>query len=126
MLAADRANPNAPTAARPKPANLIRSANWQASRLRPANPDPYDISFTVDSNWVPTGFLKCDIRTVPDARHLIFATDEQIDLLRTAHIIWMDGTFKLVKDPIMQLFTVHVFIYDDKEQECKQVHIYCV
>ena len=116
-------DPQAPEASRLKPANVIRSANWQAAKDRPPPPAPHDFQFILDSNWIPQGFLRYDIRYMPGARHLIFATEAQLELLRTAHILWVDGTFKLVKDPFYQLFTVHVFIYDDQDKAIKQVYI---
>lgn len=44
------------------------------------------------------------------ARHLLFCSKEQLDLLRQARTWYVDGTFKAVKEPFKQLFSIHVFI----------------
>ena len=93
-----------PSASRLKPINVIPSANWQSAKDCPPMPDPHDLCFIIVSNWIPGGFLWCDITTMPGVRHLIFATDEQIEVLRSAHTLWVDATFKLVKGPFYQLF----------------------
>lgn len=48
-----------------------------------------------------------------EARHLVFATNEQITLLRTAKTWYVDATFKVVKRPFTQLFSVHAFVRSD-------------
>lgn len=52
------------------------------------------------------------------ARHIIFGTQNQLDLLRLAKRWFLDGTFKVVKAPFYQLHTIHVFIKngDDEKQ----------
>jgi len=42
--------------------------------------------------------------------HLPFASDEMIRLLSRAEVWYIDGTFKIIKEPFKQLFTIHTFI----------------
>ena len=56
-----------------------------------------------------TSFFKEDI-VVGDRRHLLFYTDNQLDLLGKAKIWYMDGTFRVVKDPFQQLFSINAFV----------------
>ncbi|KAH3887790.1 hypothetical protein DPMN_011812 [Dreissena polymorpha] len=52
--------------------------------------------------------------TVKDRRHVILATDTQLELLSKAKTWYLDGTFKVVKAPITQLFSIHAFVkYED-------------
>lgn len=56
------------------------------------------------------------------ARHLLFATQEQMERLQRATHVYMDGTFKVVKKPWMQLFSIHAFI--KHEDNFKQVPLF--
>ena len=47
---------------------------------------------------------------VGNRRHLLFCTDNQMELLGKAKIWYMDGTFRVVKDPFQQLFSIHAFV----------------
>ena len=44
------------------------------------------------------------------ARHLIFATNLQLSHLSKVKYWYMDGTFKIVKDPFTQIFTINGFL----------------
>ena len=60
---------------------------------------------------ISPGFLLDDIKdNSRGARHLLFATKEQLDLLSKAVDVYMDGTFRVVKKPFAQLFTIHAFV----------------
>ena len=54
-------------------------------------------------------------------RHLVFYTDEQAALLKKARTTYLDGTFKIVRKPFCQLFSIHVFI--KKGQAMKQIPV---
>ena len=56
-----------------------------------------------------TSFFKEDM-VVGDRRHLLFYTDNQLDLQGKAKIWYMDGTFRVVKDPFQQLFSINAFV----------------
>ena len=47
---------------------------------------------------------------VKERRHLILVTDQQLELLTSATRLYMDGTFRVVNFPIVQLYSVHAFI----------------
>jgi hypothetical protein len=67
---------------------------------------------------MPFDFLQCDI-IKHERRHLLFATREQLSLLSRAKTWYVDATFKVVKAPFKQLFSVHAFI---QSEDCaKQV-----
>jgi hypothetical protein len=52
-------------------------------------------------------------------RHLIFATGNQLEILKKCHRWYVDGTFKLVRDPHFQLWSIHGF--KRKGDKMKQV-----
>ena len=55
---------------------------------------------------MPTSFFKGEV-VVGSKRHLIFMTDEQLALLKTAVRWYADGTFKIINFPFTQLFSLH-------------------
>ena len=98
---------NGPCTALPKPEFIARAANRLCQKLRPD--DPNNLDFDLDEDSVPEGFLQADIR-VKDRRHLVFAKDEQFNILCTAKTWYVDGTFKLVCHPFKQLWTINAFV----------------
>ena len=52
---------------------------------------------------------------------MAFAMPEQLDILGRAKTWYMDATFKVVKKPFTQLFTVHCFV--KKDEHIKQVPV---
>ena len=93
--------------AMPKPLSLAKRGNRARQKLRPAAPTTRN--FVLDSSYIPADFLRDDIK-VDDRRHLVFATDTQLSLLKKAKTWYIDATFKVVKEPFNQLFTIHAFI----------------
>ena len=70
----------------------------------------------------PPGFLKGDIKVNTrgtSARHLIFATDTQLKILKKFQKAFGDGTFHVSPIPFVQLFSLHAFI--SYEKSLKQV-----
>ena len=102
--------PTMPTASLPAPINLARQANRKRQANRPA--EPTDLTFEISEDNIPPNFLKFDIN-VGDRRHLVFATDEQCQLLAKAKKWYVDGTFKVVRRPFTQLFSIHAFMQYD-------------
>ena len=46
----------------PKPLNLAKAANYLRQRLRPSV--PMDLNFELDSNHIPVGFMREDIKVI--------------------------------------------------------------
>ena len=74
--------------------------------------DPHDIFLAyVD---VQETFLIADLKIEDNgciaARHLLFITKFQLDILRECSTIYCDGTFKCTRDPFKQLYGVHTFL----------------
>ena len=64
---------------------------------------------------VPLEFLIADIKMEESdgklvARHLVLASPEQMKFLKMATCWYLDGTFKAVRHPFIQLFGVHSFL----------------
>lgn len=91
-------------------------ANRRRQQLRPE--DPKDLEFLLQEDHIPTGFLRSDIKR-QDKRHLVFASDEQLELLSQAKTWYMDGTFHVVRPPFTQLWSIHAFLRSG--EETKQV-----
>ncbi|XP_076047284.1 uncharacterized protein LOC143028802 [Oratosquilla oratoria] len=98
---------SAPCPTLPKADNLTRATNRFRQKNRPK--DPKDLEFELQNDHIPVEFLKGDVK-VKDRRHLIFSTNEQLNLLRNAKTWYADGTFKLCRDPFKQLFSINAFV----------------
>lgn len=100
----------------PRPENIARAANRRRQRLRPK--DPQDLEFELATDHIPSEFLRADLR-VRSRRHLVFATDQQLEFLARAKSWYVDATFKLCRKPFSQLMTVNAFV--KKDDHAKQV-----
>ena len=94
----------------PSLANLSRAAIRARQSIRPE--DPVDLEFEINTEYIPENFLRGDIK-VNDRRHLVFATNHMLNILSRAKIWYLDGTFKIVKAPFVQLFSIHAFVKSD-------------
>ena len=54
------------------------------------------------------------IYQVKERRHLIFATQTQLDLLKKCKYIYADGIFRVIRDPFKQLWTIRGFLKSDR------------
>ena len=73
----------------------------------------FTLLLQLNEKGIPKDFLLGDIH-VDKQRHLLFATPRQIELLKKAKVWFVDGTFKVAKDPFKQLLSVHAFIRKNK------------
>lgn len=105
-----------PCPALSKPDHLARAANRVRQNTRPQ--DPLDLEFELCQERLPDAFLKADIKK-HGKRHIILATDQQLEHLSKAKSWYIDGTFKLVKRSFQQLFTINAFVRTD--DHAKQV-----
>jgi hypothetical protein len=85
-------------------------------KVRPR--DPRDLDFELATDFIPDNFLRDDVK-VDNKRHLVFVSDRMISVLGRAKRWYMDATFKIVKDPFQQLFSIHAFVRSD--DDVKQV-----
>ena len=103
-----------PTPGLPSKAQLAQNANRRRQRLRPK--DPATLDFDLEEDAAPEGFFCHDIKT-KNSHHLMFANDKMIDILSRAKNWFVDGTFKIVRQPFAQLLSIHAFIKCDKSLE---------
>ena len=96
-----------PIAALPNPRYIARAANRLRKSSRPK--DPTDLEFELNEESLPENFLRADVRA-GSKRHLVLATDGQLQQLVRAKTWYLDGTFKLVRQPFTQLFSVNAFV----------------
>ena len=105
--------------------SMARKANRYKQTLRPE--DPKGADFNLAEDLLPDGFLQKDL-TVDGARHLIFATQNQLDILHQAKTWYVDATFKVLrtKDTFEQLFGIHAFLKNDGNNKTGAtcVHMY--
>lgn len=97
----------APCDALPKMTSIQRAVNRRREKTRPRHPSTLD--FDIQEESVPDDFLRADIN-VGARRHLFFATTLMLTLLTSAKNWFMDATFRLVRAPFTQLFTIHAFV----------------
>ncbi|XP_069105150.1 uncharacterized protein [Argopecten irradians] len=109
----------------PKVNNLRRMANQVREDLRPQEPKDLDFEVNVDVEFLQCGdFLIGDLR-VDDQRHLIFATPQQLQILKHARRLFCDGTFKITPEPFVQTWSIHAFI--NRGDSYKQVPlVFCL
>lgn len=68
--------------------------------------DPIDLQFELDEECLPEDFVSADVHA-GSKQHLVFATDAQPQQLVRAKTWYLDGTFKLVRQPLTELFSVN-------------------
>ena len=108
----------APCPALSDPSLVARRVNRHRSKMRPEEPTSLD-NFDIDVDFIGEDFFKADF-TVGTKSHFVFATDLQIELLKKAKCWYIDGTFKVVRRPFKQLFSLNAFL-KNSDGELKQV-----
>lgn len=69
--------------------------------------------FQIDQRFLGCeDFIQGDVR-VENERHILLAAPLQKELLKTAKNWYLDGTFKIIRRPFEQLFSIHGFIQKD-------------
>jgi len=71
-------------------------------------------TFELLDDHVPSQFLRGDVHK-NGTRHLIFAMDAQVEFLTNVKMWYVDATFKVIKQPFTQLFSIHAFVKKDGE-----------
>ena len=89
-------------------ASMARTLNRHRQKSRPKHPTSLE-NFTLDYEHVPDVFDTWKL-TVGDTVHIMWSTAEQQKLLKNAKTWYLDGTFKLVREPFKQLYSVHAFV----------------
>ena len=117
MLEEGIATRTEPLPALKNPEFLARAANrYRRQKKRPVEPKSLD--FDINEDHIPENFLKSDV-VVDGRRHLLFATENMLHLLKKSKTWYVHGTTKVVKAPFTQLFSIHSFV---RSGECtKQV-----
>ena len=65
--------------------------------------------FQLKEDFFPSNFYRCEV-TVDGNRHLLFTSDIQLTLLKQAKRWYLDGTFKVVKEPFTSLSSEAVIV----------------
>jgi hypothetical protein len=102
-------------AALPSRRTLARRIQRARRKLNPTPPLPVQRNgFDIPDQYTKTisgfRFLQCDSGRDDNDRILIFASDENLDLLARHRHWFADGTFKCSPAMFYQVFTIHVYI----------------
>ena len=88
---------------------LTRRLQYQRAKHLPLNPRQDDPLFPVHVPYFPSDWYRGAV-TANGARHLIFSTDIGLRQLGDCPRWYVDGTFKLVTKPFMQLWRIKGFL----------------
>ena len=103
----------------PKKSLLIDYINKCRASGRPC--DVTGSSFQINLEHIATNFMRADI-SVDGARHVIFMTDKQVEIMSNAKVWYLDGTFRIINRPFHQLFGIHCFV---KSGQCTKQFPVC-
>ena len=94
----------------PQTASMARVFNLHRQKTRPRHPTTLD-NFEVNCHFIPDILDTWQLQ-VGERIHVIWSSKKQRELLSTSKTWYMDGTFRLVKEPFKQLYCIHSFITD--------------
>ena len=95
---------------------MARAANRLIQQLRPE--DSTDLEFEISEENIPADFLKADV-CIRSKRHLVLASSQQLQQLVKVKNWYVDGTFRICRQPFNQLFTINPFV--KSSDQAKQV-----
>ena len=81
-----------------------------------APPKVRDINFDLDHRFLPNipNFYRGQVFTT-QGRHMIFFSDQQLEYLKITTSWYVDGTFKIMRDPFLQLLTIHTIVFFNQQ-----------
>lgn len=92
---------------------LQRAANRYRQSRRPKEPRTLD--FEILKEAIPDDFLICDLNRPDEGRRsVVFGKSANLPKLAAAKEWYVDGTFRIVGKPFLQLWTIHIFIGEDE------------
>ncbi|PFX20540.1 hypothetical protein AWC38_SpisGene14995 [Stylophora pistillata] len=91
----------------PKVDHIVRAVNRLRQKMR--SEDVKDLNFSLKEDVIPPGFYQGEVK-VKKQRHLIFATEQQLNLLAAAKSWYIDRIDKMVKVPFHQLISISTFV----------------
>jgi hypothetical protein len=105
------------------PEFMVRTANRRREKTRPKHPTTLD--FNLDHDHIPEEFLIGYVR-VKERRHLLLSTQDMLFLVKNAKAWYLDATFKVVKEPFQQLFSIHAFIKNEDGMAKQVPLLFCL
>ncbi|XP_068237240.1 uncharacterized protein [Palaemon carinicauda] len=105
------------------PQYLARTLNRHRAKSRPKHPRSLD-DLVIQDEHMPAILHSTDF-WINGRRHIMLYSDNQLHLLQNARVWYVDGTYKLVREPFKQLYSIHAYV---RSGECvKQVPLlFCV
>ncbi|XP_068219805.1 uncharacterized protein [Palaemon carinicauda] len=87
--------------------NLIRKANRVRQKMKQDTSSSLD--FELNEDFMPSAFMKRDL-ILGNERHLILATNHQIELMSQAKIWYIDGNPDVQCQPFMKCFSIQTYV----------------
>ena len=105
--------------------SIVRIVDITREKLRPSNPD--NLFFEIERDHVPDDFFRGDVVAVHSEkhreRHLIFGTEEQTKLLKSAKCWFLDRTSRLIDKPFVEIISIHGAYPIPSKKDLKQVQL---
>ena len=101
-------------------ANIVRTTNAARQRRQPTPPRLGDKNFSPNVDYFKAFFFRGKSTATVNgesASSYLFITEYMADKLIRAKRLCFDGTFFVVKDPILQLYTIDGFLMNENGNE---------